>query len=283
MVKKITKVIGICILTCFSFYYTDKIIDVAKSKDSIMISIMKEEEKYEIPAVDAIMIDDYIISGISGKKVDVEKSYEKMKKLGEYNENLLVFMNENPKVSLCDNYDKFIIRGNSNKEQVAILINARDISNTKNIINILNENNIPASIYLDKSFIKENYQELEKLNRKNIVFSNGGCNNNYEELCIKETNMLLKTFENYDDKFCYVTADDYDILENCKNNYMYTIKPLITDNVNPYVTIKNNLQTGNIYLLNDNIYTKKELSAILKYINQKGFEITTISDLLDEK
>ena len=282
MIKKITKILGICILTCFSFYYTDKIIDVSKSKDPIMIEIMKEEENYRVAATNAITIEDYIIPGISGTKVDVEKSYEKMKKLGEYNENLLIFISDYPKISIKDNYDKFIIKGSSKEDEVALIIKATNIANIKDIVNILNKNDVPANIYIDKDFIKENIQVLEELDSENIIFANGGCDN-YEELCLKETNILLKNFEDYDNKYCYVTNDNYNVLNSCSNNSMYTIKPVITNEINPYSTIKSNLKSGNIYLLNDNNYTIKELEIIINYINQKGYEIVKMANLLDEE
>ena len=52
------------------------------------------------------------------KEVDVNKSYEKMKRLGEYNNNLLVFINDLPDISLKDNYDKYIISGNKDKTSI---------------------------------------------------------------------------------------------------------------------------------------------------------------------
>ena len=37
--RKIIKYILICLFTCFSFYYTDKIVEFTKQKDPIMIEI----------------------------------------------------------------------------------------------------------------------------------------------------------------------------------------------------------------------------------------------------
>ena len=43
--KKILNIIGVCILTAFSFYYTNKMVDLSKSKDPIMIEINNSKDK----------------------------------------------------------------------------------------------------------------------------------------------------------------------------------------------------------------------------------------------
>ena len=45
--KPYLTVIGICLLTVFSFYYTNKLIEFSKSKDPIMIEIMKNKDDYK--------------------------------------------------------------------------------------------------------------------------------------------------------------------------------------------------------------------------------------------
>ena len=76
--RKIIKYILICLLTCFSFYYTDKIVEFTKQKDPIMIEINKIKETIEIKPVNAVITKDTMLVGESGTKIDTDLSYEKM-------------------------------------------------------------------------------------------------------------------------------------------------------------------------------------------------------------
>ena len=107
--KPYLTVIGICLLTVFSFYYTNKLIEFSKSKDPIMIEIMKNKDDYNKLSIDALINNNYITPGSEGLEVDVDKSYTKMKKLGKYNDNLYVYDVVKPTISIKDNYNKFVI------------------------------------------------------------------------------------------------------------------------------------------------------------------------------
>ena len=64
--------ISIIILSIFSFYYTNKMVDFLREKDPIMQEIKKTKDKYTINSKDAVIVDDNIISGKKGKKVIVK-------------------------------------------------------------------------------------------------------------------------------------------------------------------------------------------------------------------
>ena len=78
--KRIFKIIVIILISVFSFYYTEKIIDLSKRNDPIMKKIINNSSSKEIEPVNGIIEDSSLIVGSSGKKVDRETSYEKMKK-----------------------------------------------------------------------------------------------------------------------------------------------------------------------------------------------------------
>lgn len=120
--RKIIKVFSIMFLVCFSFYYTEKIAYIMQSKDELMIHINKVKENYNIDYVNAIISEDTIIPGINGVTVNSQKSYSKMKSLNVFNEYYLEYEQIKPVISLSDNKDKTIIKGNKNKNAVAILV-----------------------------------------------------------------------------------------------------------------------------------------------------------------
>ena len=91
--KKILKDIGILGLACFSFLITDNTIEVVKEKDSLMINLRSVAEDYKIAEIDGMIDDKYIKLGLNGLEVDIDKSYQKLKKIGYFNENMLVYKN----------------------------------------------------------------------------------------------------------------------------------------------------------------------------------------------
>jgi len=90
MIKRFFHATGVIALVCFSFFYTDKAADIIKKKDPIMKKIVEVSKHYEEDATDAMLIANNIVPGINGIEVDLEKSYEKMKRFGSFNSSLLV-------------------------------------------------------------------------------------------------------------------------------------------------------------------------------------------------
>ena len=77
--KNIIKTISLLVLVCFSFFYTDKVMNIINQKDPLMIKIESLKEEYEVEPVNAMLDHDTIIPGINGRQIDVLKSYEEMK------------------------------------------------------------------------------------------------------------------------------------------------------------------------------------------------------------
>ena len=90
--KKIFKIIGLISLTCFSFFITEKTSLVVKNMDDVMISIKENMDNFKTKSIDSIIKDNTIIPGISGRKVNINKSYKKMKEYGKYNEDLYLLL-----------------------------------------------------------------------------------------------------------------------------------------------------------------------------------------------
>ena len=87
--KRIFNRVLIILLSIFSFYYTNQVVSFLQENDPIMKEIKSTDKKYKIEAENAITTDNTIISGKKGKVIDYDKSYQKMKKYGTYNEQYL--------------------------------------------------------------------------------------------------------------------------------------------------------------------------------------------------
>ena len=92
--KNIIKFFGLLGLIGFSFFYTDKVMNVIMEQDPIMIQINNEKDKYETLPANAIIEDDTIIPGKYGKVVKEKESYNSMKNIDESAiENLALVLN----------------------------------------------------------------------------------------------------------------------------------------------------------------------------------------------
>jgi hypothetical protein len=134
---------------CFSFIYTEKTVKVVKEYDDIMIELKKVEDSYKIEPVNAYILDKTIIPGLNGKKIDIDKSYSKMKRYGKFNESLITFVETAPDVSIKNNYDKFVISGNETKNQVSFIFLATKNTDLSKILSILKQKNTLANIFID--------------------------------------------------------------------------------------------------------------------------------------
>ena len=281
--KPYLTVIGICLLTVFSFYYTNKLIEFSKSKDPIMIEIMKNKDDYNKLSIDALINNNYITPCSEGLEVDVDKSYTKMKKLGKYNDNLYVYDVVKPTISIKDNYNKFVINGNTTKKEVSLIFKVNDLKNIENINKILFNNNVSATFFIDGNIKDDDINILKILDESNNYFGNLGYNKKYSIKTIKYTNALLDRIDDDNHNYCYVEKDDINVLKTCSEVKMYTIKPMVVSNIFPFTYIKQNLENGKIFSLDTNSYTLKQLDLIIKYVRQKGYDFVTLEEILNEK
>lgn len=280
MIKKFFSLMGALALICFSFYYTDSAVEIVKRNDPIMKEIVSVSKEYEEGSIDATLMENNIIPGVSGTKVDIDRSYEKMKKYGSFDAGLLVFEEVIPTISTTNNYDKFIIKGNSNKQSISLIFKLKNTSYIDEILDILKDKKAKVTFFITKDIISNDISILEK------IYLNGHSiellSDDYSKIEIKKINKTMKALTNYKVKYCYTEIESDDLINNCKSNKMHTIIPTIITSNFPYSDIKNHITSGAIVSLNNNINAIRELSSILNYLNQKGYKVITLEELLDE-
>ena len=262
----------------FSFFYTEKTVKVVKEYDSIMIELKENMEKYKIEAKDAEIIDSTIIPGIKGTKVDLDKSYSKMKRYGKYNESLIVKKEVEPNISIKDNYDKFVIGGNKEKKQVSFLFLATKDTDISDVLTILNRENIEATFFIDFYFY--NVESLTQISSNNHEIGNLSLNYDYSDSSFSWLTTKIKRFT--DTTYCYDDCFNQDTLSICSANKLYTIKPSIITDSRPLLEIKKQVTNGSIisFHINDNL--NQELGSIINYLKSKNYEIVSLGDLLKE-
>lgn len=283
MLKNITKYLGVIVLVLFSFYYTDKSVDIVKRNDPVMKEIIYNSDNFKIESVDAITIGDTIIPGMNGIEVDIDESYKRMKQVNGYYESMLMFSEVIPDESLLEQYDKFIVSGNPFRSDIALLVKVSNITNLERIYKIFLGKNTLATFFIDGSVIENNMDLIYEMASDGFQLENYGYNDVYSEDNFRWTNNMIFSLTNLEPKFCYSEYRNYEVLELCSKNKMYTVNPTLNVTNNPFYTVKNNLKEGNIISLNLTEETVRELPTIISYINQKGYNLVTLNEIVSEE
>jgi len=282
MLKNATKYLGVVVLVLFSFYYTDRAVDIVRRNDPVMQNILSVQEKYRLESVNAIVDGDTIVPGVNGVAVDVDKSYQRMKKMNGYYESMLMFSEVIPDESILEQYDKFIIRGNPSKSNVSILMKVNNTTNLEKAYQIFLEKEVLATFFMDGAVIENTMDFVQEMAGDGFEIENFGYDDEYTKEMFEWTNNMIYSLTNIEPQFCYSEYHNYDTLNLCSKSKMFTVKPTIVVSSSPFYTVKKNLEEGSIIALNLNDETLQELPAIISYIKQKGYNIVTLSELVSE-
>ena len=274
--KKIFSKIGLFGLVLFSFFYTHKTVTVLKENDDIMIKIKENLNDYNIYSINSVIKGDTIIPGIKGKIVNIDKSYENMKKIGIYNSNYLVYDIDYPKTSLEDNKDKYIISGNTKKKEVSLLFIIDDNKNINPLLKTLDNENIKTDFFVTNDFISKNESLTKYLIKKGHSINYYG---DYSKNDFIFNNTIIRNSFKQKNIYCYLETKNKSYLDVCYLNKNYTIIPNIIIKNNMLNNIKKELKNGSvisIYIGNIN-----GLDMAIKYIKSKGYNIVSLDENFD--
>lgn len=245
------KIIITTILFIFSLIYLNNAIIFIQENDKLMNIIKEKKDLYYQKPINAVITNNIIIPGLKGKEINIKKSYQRMKKINNFQESLLTFNEILPTKSINNNYDKVIISGNPNIKQVSIILNISDEYLLNSINKILKSNNVYANI-------------LE--------------NSNYS---LTNTNFQNSISDNYLPFTNYCLTNKIEIEKNCEINHKYT---LLGYNIpSPFLSnTKSILKNGLIlqYEFNKNNY--HDLNLIIKYLKNNEYQIVSLDKLIKE-
>ena len=252
------------LLSVFSFYYTDRVMNFINMRDPLMEKLNVVSADYEVKPVNAVIVDDTIIPGIKGVLVDTKKSYEEMRLSGIFREDALVYKDVLPNCSVSNNINKYIVKGSkSNSVSLIVILNMRDIDKISNINKI--------TIFLNhKDITSENINRLKK--REVYTYGNNGI---YDRDVLNNDNLLINSLSGNKSNYCLLKEKNSDYLNACNYEGMMVVIPNI---IGGYNDIKNSLSGGSIILVDD----IRNIDYIVKYIYSKGFDIVYLSELLSE-
>jgi len=245
------------LLIVISFYLTDKIIIYMENKHPIMQEIDARKESFRVAPVNAIINDNTIIPGINGKDVNRRQSYMRMGEFGAFNETFIVFDIVRPNISIEDNRDKVIIRGNPTRRQVSLIL-----EENPTIITLLNNQEINFTIIagLNTDFTREQeYIPGEKSQNR-----------------MRDLHFILNR-RRINSGICLLGHSN---IELCYEKNYFLIAPSIdsNDNISELLT---NIRSGDIILIRHNI-PEAHLNLIISEIRRQDLQIVPISTLISE-
>lgn len=263
--KQYLKNIIVIFFVLFSFYYTDKVIEISKYNDTILVSINEYASSKDYECREGSINEYGIVLGFSGLKVDKNKSYSNMKGIGfkeeliEYKENKCILNKE-------DNVDKYIIKGNDYNKNISLVINITNTKYYKNMINVSNNKDVELNLLFNYNDLSNEIDNIT--NHSNILFK-GKTN--------EELNNFIKILHN--EIYC-VKIDDFDIKKICSRKKLNSINKVLEIQDNLLNNVKNSIKNGTIFFISENNKNLKELSTTINYIQSRGYKIVTINELL---
>ena len=256
--KNLFKYMGIALVLLVSFYYTEKMSKIVVNNSSLVKEINRNSKDYNVASVSAIIEDDYIIPGLNGYAVNVLKSYNNMRYLDTFNSYYLEYDKITPDISLENNKDKIIKFGNPSKNNIALVI-----QDNQDIINYASSMDIKITRLVDsKTFDKNSiYEQI---------------NNDYENYSKVEA---MLDNNNVNKNICFVSKNIKDV---CLKNKKYLVEASVSLNNYNLASIKDNLKSGYIIFINDNV-SLTDFKLLVKQINYQDLKINYLSELITEE
>lgn len=246
-----SKILFTIILFLFSLLYLRNTVSFIQKNDPLMQEINDKAHNYYRSPINAIITNKMMIPGIQGHEINVKKSFQKMKAIHSFNESLIVYNQILPNKTIKNHFDKIIVHGNKQKNEISIVLDINNSSLFHKLQNVLVNNNIKVDILSNQNFI------IQNTNFQNIISNN---------------------YYSFTD---YCLTYNLNINENCINNNKYTLLGHFINN-NHLSNTKHIIENGVIivYQFNDNNY--QDLSLIIKYLKNNNYKIVSINELINE-
>ena len=270
--KRTFKYIGFILILMLSFFYTEKAALIVKDVDEIMLKIRERKIELDKKPLEAIITEKTIIPGVNGYEIDVNKSYQKMRYIGKYNDNYLKFKTINPKNTLDKNKEKIIISGNKSKKAVSVVL----ISTSKNDMNFFGKIDDRISLFIDGNLVEQQKEKMKEVYNITGTISYNYDYNNPNYVWLDDT---VKKISNTKNSYCLI--NDINLETGCEKYDNYTVYGKIISK-NPLLTTRNQIENGKILVYEVNDSLMKEIDAILDFITAKGYDILKLDKLLQE-
>lgn len=276
--------------------------NVAYAKNRLYEEICEKAKEYAVAPQDAVI--DRVwkaVPGYNGKVVNVEASYDKMKKEGVFNESLLVYKEVSPKIHLEDLSPSPIFRGNPNKKMVALTINvAWGNEYLPRMLETLHKHNVTATFFLEGRWVKENIRFAKMIvDAKQEVGNHSYTHPDMKTLSLgaiheqlQKTNEVIEAATDQKVKWFAPPSGSFrdDVVNEAAKlqmgTIMWTVDTIDWRRPEPSVLIErvmSKVHPGAIILMHPTSSTAEALHTLITKLKEKGYEVGNVSTLMDEK
>ncbi|WP_079508477.1 polysaccharide deacetylase family protein [Mesobacillus jeotgali] len=274
---------------------------VSGSENSLMAEIEQKAEEYEIEPSNARKDPVWkVVPGYNGLKVDVKKSYEKMKKEGKYNPEKLVFKQVPPDVHISDLPPMAIYKGHPEKPMVSFIINvAWGNEYLSGMLATLKKHNVTASFFLEGRWVKNNPGMAKMIADAGHEIGNHSFTHpNMKELSapkineeIHKTNEVIEAVTGAKTKWFAPPSGYYkdEVVQIASAHNLGTVmwsvdtidwqKPSQEKLIN---RVMGKVHNGAMILMHPTEVTASSLDELIMQIKGKNLQIGTVSELLSE-
>lgn len=238
--------------------------------------------------------------GRNGRQVDIDSSFERMKKGGKFQEDLLVYEQIKPKTSMEDLPAAPIYRGHPEKQMVSFLINVSwGTEHVPTILTILKENKVKATFFIEGQWAKEHVDYVKMIQEQGHTIGNHAYNHpdmaklSRGEILrqIQDTNKVLHAITGENPKWFAPPSGSFSdqvivVADGLKmNTILWTVDTI--DWKNPSVNVMMKRVMGKIHpgatiLMHPTTSIVNGLPSLIKAIKDQGYQIGTIDKLLSE-
>lgn len=256
-----------------------------------------DEQYYEAPSEPYIDRVWKKTPGRNGRKINVEQSYEKMKETGVFDEDLLVFDQIEPSVTLADLGPSPIYRGHPEKMMVSFMINVSwGGEHIPAILNTLQEQKVKANFFIEGKWARENPDLVKMIAEKGHLIGNHAYNHpdmariNLSEIQtqIKQTNEILTAI--LDDTPLYFTPPsgsfNDQVVKVAAEEGMETVlwttdtidwkKPSVSVMIN---RVSNKVHPGAIILMHPTPVIAEGLGELITLLKEKDYRLGRLDTL----
>ncbi len=242
-----------------------------------------------------------VIPGINGKSVDIDASYEAMKKENVFDDGKIVYV-ENEITTKYDNLDcSPIYRGNTRKNEVSFIINvAWGEEYIETMLDTLDKYDIKANFFVEGNFAKNNLDTVSDIYSKGHLIGNHSLNHSdfskisKEEMHneILETNNILSSIALEGIKFFGPPSGSYnndtlDVVNDLNmSTVMWNVDTIDWQNPSKETIIKrvvSKVDNGSIILMHPTANTAAALEEIILQVTKMGLKIERLDELLSPK
>jgi probable sporulation protein (polysaccharide deacetylase family) len=276
--------------------------EVSKQKNALYSEIEEKAQDYEVAAQDAKIDKVWKAQpGLNGLKVNVEKSYENMKKNGVFDEKKLVMDQVSPKVHLSDLPPSPIYRGHPEKPMASFLINvAWGNEHIPGMLETLKKHGVQATFFLEGRWVKENPSMAKMIvDAGHEVGNHSFTHPNMKTLgadAVREqlvkTNEVIEAITGNDVVWFAPPSGSYrdevvTIAHDLRlGTIMWSVDTIDWQRPEPNVLINRvmgKIHPGAMILMHPTPSTAQALETLIISIKEKGLELGSVSSLLSEE